>query len=276
MLGGSSTTPTRTRSSASRSRTAAVRSAFSSNYLSPKQRKLLETLLEAEASKAQSRTIPGDAFEEAWAEATGGQRIPARARGQRGPDAYSADGVAYQLKTLGLRPTGARPEGLDWIGQSVVFPLCRVRPQQPLPAGKSIENVSASALGRRVISAYNDASAEWEKMGFLVRLPVPDLQATHCLYWEEEVEPLSPTDYSWRDSATERLSPWDRNLHAFPRGWRTTLPVLSWASGGTQLYGRVAIPEDADLLVINHAMVLSRAQATQAVLAAAHAQLLAA
>jgi hypothetical protein len=271
-LPGSSSASPRTRPSGSRSRAS---TGLAPTYLSRAALLRAPTLMAVQKSKSASLDISGEQWQELWAEIQGPGAHCTPGRSNRPlPDAYK-NGCAYSLKTTAVRPALSRPSADDWLGQPVEFIIARLTPQS-LPRGATMSSVGATALGRRLINAYNTLleTYAWERLSFLVRLRCEPLAAWQYLYWEQDAELLAPAAYRWRESGNAREL--DRNLSASLRGSEPGGADLRWTSSGRQLYMREYVPFDADIWTVPDEMVLSRDEATQAVLSAINARLLAA
>jgi hypothetical protein len=244
-----------------------------SHFESPAHRDLAQDILEEELSWSENGELSGPGYEEAWCAWSGGTRISV---GGHSPDARGRDGLRYQLKTLKPRHS-SRPEAFDWLGESVTFDLCSIKPVGRLPRGQSFETTSPQALGRMLIAGLNAAMEDWDCFAPLVRIRCKDLKATQMLYWVSDVEPLDPADYVWFDSDRATVCPWERNLHGYRRpeggSGRATrasikasgTPELTWSSSSSKLHQRHTIPADADLVHVSDSRVVSKQRARRGV-----------
>jgi hypothetical protein len=171
------------------------------------------------------------------------------------------------VKTLALKPVATRPLFIDWLGQDFTVPMARLQPRGPMPKGRTLADASAPAVGRRLIESYNSMIEEygWDRLAFLMRLPVVDEQLTRYFYWEEEASPLDPSAYSWRNSDRQRDEEWTRNLRAEEKGSGKQRAALGWSSAGGVLTMRHTIPADVDTWVVFDDQVLTRDETNRAV-----------
>jgi hypothetical protein len=124
------------------------------------------------------------------------------------------------------------------------------------------------------VDSYNSIIESYgvERLGVLLRLRVEAERHWRYYYWEEEIEPLNPAALIWSNSERNQAGSWTRNVRAHYRdqisGQDRGAAAVSWCSGGSQLYKRHQIPVDADTWIVADAEVLSREEATAAILRA--------
>jgi hypothetical protein len=236
-------------------------------------------LTAAQKSKSKGADMSGEQVEELMAEIMGGQVQPGRSN-RPVPDLFAGDGTPYSIKTLALTEAASRPEWHQWLGQQVNLPVSRLQPKGALPRGKTLFDTTANALGRRLVSAFNEMIESYgvERLGVLLRLRVESEKLWRYYYWSEEIEAIDPAALLWRDSEHTREGTWTRNIHAHYRdeisGSDRGPAALSWCSASSQLWIRHRIPADADTWVVADAEILSREEATAAILQAIDARLL--
>lgn len=239
-------------------------------YLTSEMLSRARRLTAAQRSKSKGGDLSGEQVEELLAEILGGQVQPGRSN-RPVPDLYDAGGTPYSVKTLAIDFAACRPQWTDWLGQQIRLPVTRLHPTGDLPRGRTLFDASPAAIGRRLISAYNSMIEQYgaERLAVLLRLRVEGEQLWRYLYWEEEIKPLDPADYRWSDSDRGREESWTRNLRAHLRDQdRDEGAAISWCSSGAQLYMRHRIADDTDTFVVPDAEVLSREEATAAILRA--------
>jgi hypothetical protein len=258
------------------------RSEHTASFLAPAQLAAAQRLTAAQVAKAKGYDISGTDVEQLLADITGGHAQPNRSN--RPVADLEVDGVGYSVKTSKLNPVASLPKWQQWLGREISILTSRVSLRDNLPQGKTMFDVRASTLGKRVVEEYNHALEQSrelygvEKLAVLARLDVPEEQLVRYLYWEEELEPIDNANLIWSDSAraSRRAGQSDgqalsRNIRAHFRDQAQAsedrgASAVSWCSNGNQLYKRHEIPANADTWVLPYSMILSRDRVTELIL----------
>jgi hypothetical protein len=184
--------------------------------------------------------LPGEAFEQMYAAARGGQWQGKRANRPE-PDVV-LNGKNYSIKTEKIQREHVSAS--DLLGKRLDIITARPDPSDLLPADQNIAALSDNELGRLVLRHYNERIVQryrWDVIGILFRLK----DNREFIYFEKPAQLYDINAYRWE--STKRAKGDNRNIAGYDH---QGIQWFRWTSRGKQLYVVHEIPQDAEVFAI--------------------------